>query len=73
MNLTKVNTQLWIPQTSLIWIYPKHEPSIQALQIPIEALNQRNPPVYNFKTTLENLDLALLMTGLQQLQIYWFW
>ena len=43
-----------------------HEPLVHTLGLP------HRPPVYDFKTTLECLDLAPLMIGMQQLQIYWF-
>ena len=42
----------------------QHEPPVHALNL------QCRPPVYDFKSTLKSLDP--LMTGMHQLQIYWF-
>ena len=51
VNRTQLPNWVLTPHSSLIWILFSHEPPIHALNLP------HRPPVYDSKTTLEDLDV----------------
>ena len=73
VNLTRVN-KLRLESCRLLSyrLVLKHEPPVHNSKITLEGFFQHKPLVYDSKTTIKGLDLAPLMTGLKQLQIYQF-
>ena len=72
VNLTIV-TQLSFGIHRHLWYEcVSNMPLIHNSQTTLGGFLQRRPPFHDFKITLECLDLELLMTSMQELQIYWF-
>ena len=73
VNLTRVNKLSF--ESHRLFSYRsvlEHEPLVHNSKITLEGFFQHRPLVYDSKTTFEGLDLAHLMIGLKQLQIYQF-